>query len=146
MQLAFYPALLSAGIVSVLTGCEPNQLYLGSRTVVGVNAAVTPELNSGSIVVGYDRTFATVIPRSVQEDPTDPKREAMTSIACSSLLVKGVTIKRFTESIATGKAAEEFAKTLKDDDPKPVKDFFDCFKKTKGAIQVTRVAETGGAP
>lgn len=128
--------LAFAGMLTLLGGCEPNQLYMGSRTVVGVNAAVNPEQTKGWLVVGYDRNFAAIVPRSVDPPPADqttpttkPKgQEAMTSIACSSLAVKGITIKHYKESMATGKAAEEFAKNLRNDDTKSVKDFFDCFK------------------
>jgi hypothetical protein len=126
MQLRFPLALLSVCAVTVLTGCEPNQLYMASHTVIGVNAAVNPEQTQGSLIIGYDRAFATVIPRSVQT--SSQKRDAMTSLACSRLAVNGITIKRFTESIATGEAAQTFASNLHDTDPKPVKDFFDCFK------------------
>lgn len=134
MRLRFCLALLSAGAATVLAGCDANQLYMGSRTVVGINASVNPEVSSGSLIIGYDRTFATVIPRSaledqtVQTDQTIQRQDAMTALACSTLVVNGITIKRFTESIATGKAAQTFAAALKNDDPKPVKDFFDCFK------------------
>ncbi|MEK7994421.1 MAG: hypothetical protein AAB403_11515 [Planctomycetota bacterium] len=134
MRLRFCLALLSAGAATVLAGCDANQLYMGSRTVVGINASVNPEVSSGSLIIGYDRTFATVIPRSVQQDPKDgtgqagQKQEAMSAIACSSLAVKGITIKHFKESIATGEAAEKFAKALQEVDSRPVKDFFDCFK------------------
>ena len=131
MQLRYRTALLSAGMVTLLGGCDANQLYMGSRTVVGVNAAVNVEQNNGWVVVGYDRTFATLIPRSVDKDPEPgkpAKQDAMTSLACSSLGVSGVTVKYF-ESIATGEAAEKFAKALKEEkDTKPVKDFFECFK------------------
>jgi hypothetical protein len=143
MQLSVPWALLSACAVTVLTGCEPNQLYLGSHTVVGVNAAVNPELTSGWMVVGYDRSFATVIPRSVET--TDrytqaKKQDAMTALACSNLAVKGVTIKRYTESIATGEAARIFAESLGGADTRAVKDFFDCFKDKKA----TPVSTGGG--
>lgn len=143
MRLRVYLALLSAGAGTVLAGCDANQLYLGSRSVVGINASVNPELNSGSLIVGYDRTFAAVIPRSVDDTQTG-KQEAMTAIACSSLGVKGVTIKHFKESIATGAAAEMFANALKQEsEKKSVKDFFDCFKnkpETKPAL-VTAATE-----
>ena len=132
MQLSVPLALLSACVATVLAGCEANQLYVVSRTVVGVNAAVNPELTEGAIFVGYDRSFATVIPRSVKvrDKETDvEKKEAMTSLACSSLAVNGITVKRFTESIATGEAAHIFAKKLHQTaDASSVKDFFDCFK------------------
>lgn len=132
-------------VAMAVTGCDANQLYMGSRSVVGINASVNPELNSGSLIVGYDRAFAAVVPRSVDDNSTG-KQEAMTAIACSSLGVKGVTIKHFKESIATGAAAEAFANTLKNDaDKKSVKDFFDCFKNKPEAkptppTQVTEVS------
>ncbi len=141
MRLVRYVGPLAVGAIAMLAGCEPNQLYLGSRTVVGINASVNPELSSGSLVVGYDRMFATVIPVVQNDQP----QEAMTSIACSSLLVKGVTIKRFTESIATGPAAAKFAGALSENYPQPVKDFFDCFKKTKGVTKVTVEPVTVGS-
>lgn len=151
MRLAFRLALLPTCALTVLTACEPNQLYLASHTVVGVNAAVSPDQTSGWLVVGYDRTFATVIPRSVQNGT---EREAMSTLACSSLSVKGITIKRFTESIATGAAAKSFAENLKGDskdgatDEKAAakanekavakaKDFFDCFK-DKPAAEIAK--------
>jgi hypothetical protein len=149
--------LLPACAVTLLTGCEANQLYLASHTVVGINAAVNPEQTNGWLIVGYDRSFATVIPRSVEtpggttrdaqtpaagdttrdaQTPTagGTTRDAMSALACSSLSVKGITIKRYTESIATGEAARRFAAKLAVDtksgavDVNAVKDFFDCFK------------------
>jgi hypothetical protein len=132
MQLSVSLALLSACAATLLTGCEANQLYVVSRTVVGVNAAVNPEMTEGAIFVGYDRSFATVIPRSVKVKDKETgveKQEAMTSLACSSLAVNGITVRQFTESIATGEAAHTFAKKLHETgDASSVKDFFVCFK------------------
>jgi hypothetical protein len=135
MRLAFRCALLPACAVTLLTGCDAKQLYLASHTVVGINAAVNPDQTNGWLIVGYDRTFATVIPRSVTDtDKTTgaQKNEAMSALACSNLLVKGITIKRFTESVATGRAAQIFAENLEVDPTgakaRAVKDFFDCFK------------------
>ena len=132
MQLSVPVALLSACVATVLAGCEANQLYVVSRTVVGVNAAVNPEMTEGAIFVGYDRSFATVIPRSVKvkdKQTNAEKQEAMTSLACTHLAVNGITVKRFTESIATGDAAHIFAQKLHTAaGDSSVKDFFDCFK------------------
>ena len=84
-----------------------------------------------------DRSFATVIPRSVPAKAEDgtPTRDAMSVLACSSLSVKGITIQRYTESLATGEAAKTFADKLKSSDPavqkttlERMKDFFECFK------------------
>jgi hypothetical protein len=132
MRLVFGVAVLSAGMVTMLGGCEPNQLFLGSRTVVGVNAAVDSTQANGWLVVGYDRTFAAVVPRSIDDvnkaGVKTGKQDAMSALVCSRLEVKGITIKHFKESIATGDAARTFAENLKDSDPAPVKDFFNCFK------------------
>jgi hypothetical protein len=62
--------------------------------------------------------------------------------------VKGLTIKRYTESIATGEAGRRFAEKLAVDtkngavDANAVKDFFDCFKDKPA----TNKPATGGAP
>lgn len=140
MRLALCVPLLSAGIVTMLGGCEANQLYMGAKTVVGVNASVDQKQEKGWIVVGYDRNFAAIVPRSV--DTPDGKQDVMASLACSRLVVSGITIKQFKESIATGQAAKDFAANLHKDnattDSKVVmKDFFDCFKEkpTPGTAQ-----------
>ena len=120
MRLAFHWALLPACAVTLLTGCEANQLYLASHTVVGINAAVNPEQTNGWLIVGYDRSFATVIPRSVpgRAKTATPTRDAMSVLACSSLSVKGITIKRYTESVATGEAAKRFADAARSRPPR----------------------------
>jgi hypothetical protein len=141
MRVAFHWALWPACAVMLLTACEPNQLYLASHTVLGVNAAVNPEQTNGWLIVGYDRTFATVIPRSAPPPAgADPQtRDAMSVLACSSLSVQGITIKSYTESLATGKAATLFADKLKNGANDvaveqqratlaKVKDFFSCFR------------------
>ena len=130
MQLSVPLALLSACAATVLAACEPNQLYIASHTVIGVNAAVNPEMTEGAIFVGYDRSFATVVPRSVKTQD-DKKKEAMSTMACSTLAVNGITVRKFTESLATGDAAKTFAEKLGGDDPRRVKDFFECFKEKK---------------
>jgi hypothetical protein len=142
MRVVFSVAILSAGIVTMLGGCDANQLYMGSKTVVGVNAAVDGKQEKGWLVVGYDRNFAALVPRSVEDGPE--KQDAMASLACSRLVVSGITIKRFTESIATGQAAQDFAAKLNEkNDTKAVKDFFSCFKDKQPP---PAVAETGANP
>jgi hypothetical protein len=160
MQLVFRLALPSACALALLTGCEPNQLYLTTHTVIGVNARVNPDQSAGYLVIGYDRTFAAVMPRSVevkdgqgkdagttdgttrrvQNKEAGPTTDAMTALACSSVWVSGVTIKRYNEAIATGDAAQKFAQKLAANTADPdakitaadrkaaLKDFFGCFK------------------
>jgi hypothetical protein len=152
VQLRRPLALLSACAATVLAACEPNQLYLVSHTVVGVNAQVNPDQTSGTLVVGYDRTFATIMPRSV---PNNGSQDAMTSVACSSLWVKGITIKRYNESIASGEAADKFSKHLADNatagaEATSIKDFFGCYKNQtvttgSGATTTTGATSNGGS-
>jgi hypothetical protein len=113
--------------LAALAACEPNQLYMATHAVVGVNAGVNPEQTTGSLLIGYDRTFATVIPRSV--NTTGSSHEAMSALVCSELGIAGITIRRYTESLATGVAAKAFAKALASPEKTgaKVKDFFDCF-------------------
>ncbi len=68
----------------------------------------------------------------------------MTSLACSSLAVNGITIKYFSESIATGEAAQTFAESLGGADIRKVKDFFDCFK-DKSVKQANPPAASAGS-
>ena len=111
MRLGFRQILLPAFAVTWLAGCEANQLYMAAHTVVGINAQVNPELSSGWVLIGYDRSFATLIPRSVQSPTTDDPqaKDAMAALACSSLWVKGIMIRHYTESIATGMLAGLYA-------------------------------------
>ncbi|MBV8186818.1 MAG: hypothetical protein JOY64_29825 [Alphaproteobacteria bacterium] len=149
MQLRVTIALMAAGVATALAGCEPNQLYIASHTVVGVNAAVNPEMTEGAIYVGYDRSFATIIPRSVttvDKRTNAAKKEAMTSMACSSLAVSGITIKYFSESIATGEAAQTFAESLGVTDIRKVKDFFNCFKDASNPPAAPAAASGGAKP
>ncbi|HMD65447.1 MAG TPA: hypothetical protein VKG22_02200 [Stellaceae bacterium] len=117
----------------LLSACEPAQLYLANHTVIGINAKVNPEQGNGILVIGYDRTFATVIPRSVEHQENGlVTRDAMSALVCSNLVVDGITIRRYTESLATGKAAKMFADNLGGQNhavaAAKIKDFFDCFK------------------
>lgn len=128
-------ALSLAVIPASLAACEPTQLYMVSHAVVGLNASVNPEQTTGSLLIGYDRTYATVIPRSVATTTANGVqfRDAMSALVCSELAVDGITIRRYTESLATGRAATRFAAKLAEGtNPQAtgarVKDFFDCFK------------------
>jgi len=125
--------LVAAGAVLLaLPACEPRQLSLGARTVIGINAQFNPEQTTGSLLIGYDRTFAAIVPRSTTlaaaaGDPAPPPgRDAMAALVCSDLRVEGITIRRYTESMATGAAAQTFAANLAQN-PGATRSFFDCF-------------------
>ncbi len=68
-------------------------------------------------MVGYDRNFAAIIPRSVEEVDANGvqtgKHDVMASVACSRLVVSGITIKHFQESSPPAKRAR-FAAVCQD--------------------------------
>lgn len=125
MTCRSYAALLVAAPL-FLAGCEAQQLYIASHTVIGVNASVNQARSAGKLMIGYDRDFAVVIPKSVDRfssaeepnaDGTKKKvvvkyRDAMSAMSCTDMEVDGIFMTRFSESIATGYAAENFASKL----------------------------------
>jgi len=61
-------------------GCEATQLYLAYRTNVGVNASVNPEMTEGSLIIGYRRNFATIVPKSVPIAADPAGRDVMSAL------------------------------------------------------------------
>jgi hypothetical protein len=106
--LALTVALLSATI----SGCEATHLFVAHHTVVGVDAAIDTQMTRGHLVVGYDRNFLAIVPKTV-ETTTPGQRDAMSAIACNKVQVKGIVLTQFTEYLATGDAAKAYAEALK---------------------------------
>lgn len=98
-----------------LTACEPTNLYVGSNTIVGVNGSMNTQQTAGHLIVGYDRRFAAIVPKSVPTGEGDGK-EAMSVLSCSELRVEGIFLTGFTEYLATGEAAKKFAESVAPDD------------------------------
>jgi hypothetical protein len=119
---------------SLLMGCEANQLYLAYRTNVGINASVNPEMTEGSLVIGYRRNFATIVPKSVPMDGDATRRDAMSALVCSELVVTGIWLNSYIEYLATGDASTTFAQNLKDGTGQ-ADDFFSCYKKIAAKTQ-----------
>jgi hypothetical protein len=115
--------------LSLLVGCEATQLYLAYRTNVGINASVNPEMTEGSLVLGYRRNFATIVPKSVPVAGDPAGRDAMSALVCSDLVVTGIWLNSYVEYLATGTASQTFAKHLKDGAGQ-ADDFFSCYKRT----------------
>jgi len=114
---------------ALLIGCEANQLYLAYRTNVGINASVNPEMTEGSLVIGYRRNFATIVPKSVPIPADLAGRDAMSALVCSDLVVTGIWLNSYVEYLATGTASQTFANKLRDGAGQ-ADDFFSCYKKT----------------
>jgi hypothetical protein len=115
-------------LATIAAGCEPTNLYVAHTTVLGVNGAMNADQSSGHLIVGYDRQFGAVIPKSV--DTTDGK-EAMSVLSCSDVKVDGIFLAAFTEYLATGKAAQGFADKVVHpntaEDRKAINQMFDCY-------------------
>ncbi len=86
-----------------LPACEPNNLYVAHDTVVGLNARVNEGRQQGQLVFGFDRDFATVIPKSVELDNGDA--DVMALLNCTHLEVDGIYLDRYSDLTATGDAA-----------------------------------------
>src|SRR5262245_42386104 len=59
--------LLPALIAWLLNSCsyDATQLYVVHQTVIGIDAAVNNEQKAGHLLIGYDRRFLTISPKSV---------------------------------------------------------------------------------
>ncbi|HET6160389.1 MAG TPA: hypothetical protein VFE34_18740 [Dongiaceae bacterium] len=109
-------------LIAELTGCQPTNLYVGSNTIVGLNGAMNADQTAGHLIVGYDRRFAAIVPKSapvLKDDGSIDQsnlnaHEAMGVLSCSELKVQGIFVTGFTEYLATGDAAREFAKQVAD--------------------------------
>jgi len=129
--------ILIALTVLALGGCNwGEQLYIAHDTKLGIDASINTATTSGSIDLGYDRRFLTFVPRSVViEDGDGTAKEVMSVMACSNLSVGIISIDYYDESLATGRAAVEFARALADTDnsanAKVVEDYFECFTKKR---------------
>lgn len=142
-----------------LTACDPTNLYVTSNTVIGVNGAMNTEQASGHLIVGYDRRFLAIVPKSatiVDPETGEPvttgnpeAREAMSILSCSQLEVDTIFLTGFTEYLATGEAARRFAakvakkSTLRRD--AAIGQFFDCYipKERKPTPAPTAAVGTG---
>lgn len=120
--------VISAGVALALTACEPTNLYVAHTTVIGLNAATNMDQSSGHLIIGYDRKFGAIVPKSV---PVEEGKEAMSVLSCSDLKVDGIFLAGFTEYLATGRAATGFAKAVAEDtDPAQrtaMDQMFDCY-------------------
>lgn len=132
---------------TALAGCDANQLYMAYQTNIGIHAAVNPQMTEGSLMIGYRRDFAAVVPRSVPVRAdgtaaagTAPEAwDAMAAMVCSDLVVSGIWLDRYEENLATGPAAIAFAKELaKAKAGEQARDFFSCFRSS------SQPAATGG--
>ena len=113
---------LAVTLVLQLAACTQDRLYVSSTTVLGLDASVNTARTAGRVQFGYDRYFVTWVPQTVEQ--TDGGREVMSALNCTEIIVSGLALKKFDESLATGIAATNFAKQLKEESAAK---YFDCF-------------------
>ena len=121
-------------LAPLLAACDATNLYLGHRTVVGVNAAVNQDQTTGHVIIGYDRKFGAIVPVSAPPlangriAPNPDAREAMSVLSCSELEIDGIFLTGFKEYLATGAAATNFAKKITTPETRAaMKEIFDCY-------------------
>lgn len=94
---------------SLLQNCAPTNLYVAHDTILGVNAKVNQGRQQGQLAIGYDRDFATVIPRSVEPTDGTSGLDAMSLVHCSNVRVDGIYLGEYSDFTATGTAASNIA-------------------------------------
>jgi len=144
-------------LVPFLAACDARQLYMANQTTIGLNASVNPETGNGSLLIGYDRDFVALVPRSVEQQQTDAQgrvvlgadgkpvltgdSDAMSALVCADVRFEKIWLRYYAEAMATGEAARQFARRLGTPGPdggatkQSMRDFFKCFRRadTEGA-------------
>ena len=126
-------------ILPLLCACDATNLYVGHRTIVGMNAAVNNDQTTGHLIIGYDRKFGAVVPVSVPVAKPDgtisDAHDAMSVLSCSELNIDGIFLSGFKEYLATGQAARNFVTALKEAKQSgnanrvvAFKEIFDCYQ------------------
>lgn len=108
---------------ATLSGCATNNLYVAHDTVIGLNAKLSDTRQQGSLVIGYDRDYVTIIPKSVTipDGKGGVKKDAMASLGCNRVQVQGAQLVEYRDFVITGDAAIALAKKLNGDTK-----VFDC--------------------
>ena len=110
-------------------------IYVASDTTLGVIGAMNTAHSSGKLIIGYDRQFIAVVPKKessgenrsnppanppndgtgatnpdvakaeISNSPPTRSGDAMSAFNCTHLEIKGITVTKFYERLATGPAA-----------------------------------------
>ncbi|WP_353314762.1 hypothetical protein [Shimia sp. NS0008-38b] len=83
-------------------------------TVIGINAKLSDTRQQGRLVIGYDRDYVTIIPKSVtvSDGNGGTKKDVMASIGCNRAKVKGARLVQYSDFVVTGDAAVSLASKL----------------------------------
>jgi hypothetical protein len=111
--------LVETAVVIVLAaggaGCgTPTHLLFYQATVIGVDVATSPEQNTVSAKIGYDRQTGTIVPKTtVKQDPqSKDEPEAMSVIARARFKIRFLEASEICERFATGQAARNMAQEV----------------------------------
>ncbi len=120
-----FGAALATLLAIPLAACMGMQekLYISSTTVLGLDASVNTARTAGHVQLGYDRYFVTWVPQTVTKEKG--AREVMSALNCTEVVVSGLTLTKFDESLATGTAAILFAKKIASTQSNT--SYFECF-------------------
>jgi hypothetical protein len=110
-----------------VSGCAGDRLLISSSTVIGIDANLDTTRTAGRVQIGFDRYFVAWLPQTVQESGGV---EAMSALNCTDVIYGTLTIKKFDESLATGRAAVLFAKAIANSQVDAA--LFDCFASAPG--------------
>jgi len=73
---------------------------------LGVSGNLNSTKTSGKVVIGYDRAFVAYIPKKRDD------KDVMSAFNCTDLEIDGITVTKFDERLATGKAAKALVSNL----------------------------------
>lgn len=97
--------------VLALPACTPKNLFIAHDTVLGINASLDQGRQQGQLVIGYDRDFAAVVPKTVPSEKQPGRTDAMAMVNCTHLEVKGIYLNRYSDIVVTGDAARKMVDT-----------------------------------
>jgi hypothetical protein len=119
-----FGAALATLLAIPLAACfGQDKLYISSTTVLGLDASVNTARTAGHVQLGYDRHFVTWVPQTVSKEKG--AREVMSALNCTEVVVSGLTLTKFDESLATGTAAILFAQKIAESQNSTP--YFECF-------------------
>jgi hypothetical protein len=99
-------------LAGLAAGCgTPTHLLFYQGTVIGVDVATSPELNTITAKLGYDRQTGTIIPKTEVTDANGARvNEAMSVLARSRFKIRFLRASEICERFATGQAAINMAR------------------------------------
>ena len=139
----------------MLGGCDANQFYMGSKTVVGVNAAVNPEQNKGWLVVAMTASSWPSFLGARMKSLSQVSRTRKAGCHGRPGLLAAGRERHLDQSIRRNRSPLVRQRRLRGKASRSrwqtVKKFFDCFKKkpefaAPAAAATTAAAATRGPP